>query len=158
MKRLAQVCFTALLPTLVTPQAALAQVPDREMARCAAISEPAQRLACLDALAFEAVARLQPAAQAELQARAKAASFGVGAKPSALAADLIESEIEDWVDGSGERTQFRLKSGQIWRVSDGSSGDVSLRDPKVTVRRNFFGTYFLEFAGRNSSPKVRRVQ
>jgi hypothetical protein len=158
MKRLSQVCFTALVLALITPQTAPAQVPDREMARCAAISEPTQRLACLDALAFDAVSRLQPTAQAELQSRAKSASFGVAAKPAALVADLIESEIEGWVDGWGERTRFQLKNGQIWRVSDDSSGDVNLRDPKVTVRRNVLGTYFLEFAGRNSSPKVRRVQ
>jgi hypothetical protein len=160
MKPFRQAGLAGLLFSVLAtcPQAAWAQVPDAEMARCARVSDPVQRLACLDALAAGAVARLEPAAQAAQQTRAQAANFGLPAQAPATNAELIETEIEGWVGDWNERTQFRLKNGQVWRVSDGSSGDVGLRNPKVTVRRNVLGTYFLEFAGRNGSPKVRRVQ
>lgn len=149
--------------------AASAQTPDREMARCAALSDAAARLACLDKLAAEAVARLQPAAQAAAQAKAQEQAFGapppkpVAARPEpgagpAPAPNVIESEIEGFVEGWRPNQQFRLKNGQIWRVTETTSGDVGLNNPKVRVRRNFMGTYFLEFVGRNDSPKVRRVE
>lgn len=156
------ICSLASLPVL-------AQTPDREMARCAAIGEAGARLACLDALAAAAVARLQPAAQVANQAanqaaQAKAQEQAFGApppKPTAAALpapDAIDSEIEGFVAGWRPNQQFKLKNGQVWRVSDGSSGELGLHNPKVRVKRNLFGTYFLEFAGRNDAPKVRRVE
>ncbi len=168
------------LPILPTLSAALllasplasAQTPDQELARCAAIAEAGPRLACLDALAAAAVARLRPEAQAAAQAKAREQAFGTQPAlksapsataaapvlPSSGAADTLESEIEGFVDSWRPNTHFKLKNGQVWRVSDGSSGEIGLRNPKVKVRRNFFGTYFLEFAGRNAAPKVRRVE
>jgi hypothetical protein len=154
----------SLLGLALTP--AIAQVPDRDMARCAAITESAARLVCLDALAAAAVARLNAGVAAPAAPAAPAAvvspdaGFGKVAKPLPVPAepDLLESEIEGYVDEWHGRSLFKLKNGQIWRVSDGSSGSVGLRNPKVRIVRNRFGTYFLEFAGLNGSPKVRRVE
>ncbi|MCZ8233626.1 MAG: hypothetical protein ACK520_11855 [Inhella sp.] len=154
--------------TMVLTGAASAQVPDAEMARCAAITDGAARLRCLDALAAGSVARLQAGTVAPAAPTA-AAAVAAAPSPSDLAAsmglpppkvaepDRIDSQIEGRVEGWGPNTHFRLKNGQVWRVSDGSTGDLGLTDPKVTIRRNRFGTYFLEFEGRNDSPKVRRV-
>jgi hypothetical protein len=33
-----------------------------------------------------------------------------------------------------------------------------MKNPKVRVTRNVFGTLFLEIEGTNNSPKVRRVR
>jgi hypothetical protein len=33
-----------------------------------------------------------------------------------------------------------------------------MQDPQVKIVRNIFGTMFLEIAGTNNSPKVRRVR
>ncbi len=150
---------TLPLALLISAGLASAQTPDAELARCASLAEPAARLACLDPLVAAAVARLQPAAQAKAQEQA----FGVAAPPAAKRAappvpDSLDSEIEGYVDGWRPNTHFKLKNGQVWRVSDGSSGDLGLRNPKVRVKRNFLGTYFLEFEGRNDAPKVRRVE
>jgi len=133
---------------LVLTGTAIAQVPDTEMARCAAITDGATRLGCLDALVAGSVARLQAGTVAPAAPTAIAA---VAAAPYRVY-DQIEGRVEGW----GPNTHFRLKNGQVWRVSDGSTGDLGLTDPKVTIRRNRFGTYFLEFEGRNDSPKVRR--
>jgi hypothetical protein len=47
----------------------------------------------------------------------------------------------------------------VWRVVDGSEAVLApMQDPKVRIVRNFFGTTFLEIAGTNNSPKVRRVR
>lgn len=165
------IAMKTLIPfvALLIAGSAGAQTPDRELARCAALSEPSARLACLDPLVAAAVARLQPAAQAAAQAKAQEQAFGapppkpVQAAPQAGAApapvpNLIESEIEGFVEGWRPNQQFRLKNGQVWRVTETSAGEVGLNNPKVRVRRNFMGTYFLEFVGRNDSPKVRRVE
>lgn len=154
---------TLPLALLISAGLASAQTPDAELARCAGLAEPAARLACLDPLVAAAVARLQPAAQAAAQAKAQEQAFGVAALPVAKQAapampESLDSEIEGYVDGWRPNTHFKLKNGQVWRVSDGSSGDLGLRNPKVRVKRNFLGTYFLEFEGRNDAPKVRRVQ
>jgi hypothetical protein len=149
--------------TLAAAATATAQVPDTEMARCAALRDDAARLRCLDALAAGSVARLQagtsapaPAAAVVAPAPDPAARFGAP-PPKVAEPELIVSQIDGRVEGWGPNTHFRLKNGQVWRVSDGSSGDLGMTNPKVTIRRNRFGTYFLEFEGRNDSPKVRRV-
>jgi hypothetical protein len=44
-------------------------------------------------------------------------------------------------------------------VVDGSSAVLApMKNPKVKVARNVFGTTFLEIEGTNNSPKVRRVR
>lgn len=138
-----------------------AQVPDSDMARCATLADDAARLRCLDALAAGSVARLKAGVVAPAPQAAPApptqAAFGAPPPRPPAGPEVMDSEIEGTVEGWGPNTHFRLKNGQVWRVTDGSSGDLGLRNPKVKVRRNAFGTYFLEFEGRNDSPKVRRV-
>jgi hypothetical protein len=162
MQRLAKLITQLGLALTLSP--ALAQVPDQEMARCAAIKDASARLSCLDALAAAAVARLgggatAPATVAPPAPKAEE-SFGKQSMPAPKPSgpDVLESEIEGLVEEWHGRSVFQLKNGQRWRVSDGSSGQVGQRNPRVRIVRNMFGTYFLEFPGINASPKVRRVE
>lgn len=73
--------------------------------------------------------------------------------------NFIESTLLGRIDGWSASTQFRLANGQIWRVSDDSSGAITeMENPKVKITRNAFGTMFLEIEGTSQAPRVRRVQ
>lgn len=71
----------------------------------------------------------------------------------------ISTTIVGKFDGWSGNELIKLGNGQTWRIIDGSSATLSpVTDPKVTVERNFIGTFFLKIEGTNNSPKVRRVQ
>ncbi len=131
---------------------AQAQVADSELLRCAALSDRVARLACFDELAVGAQVRQTP------QGRSAAIVAAFGAPTAADQTQSIDSEIEGLVEGWGPSTQFRLKNGQVWRVSDNSSATLYLKSPKVTVRRGALGSFLLEFEGSKETARVRRVQ
>jgi hypothetical protein len=144
----------ASLLLLLIPGAALAD--DAALLRCRGIADPSARLACYDALPLPAA----PARAAPVEAGG-ADQFGreALARPApAPEADAIESRIEGHFEGWGPNALIRLANGQIWRIADGSRGVHNIDNPKVRVRRGAFGAYYIEFEGRNQSPRVTRVQ
>jgi hypothetical protein len=46
----------------------------------------------------------------------------------------------------------------VWQVSDDSSLYLGRDNPKVTVRRGAFGSFFMDFEHENRSPRVRRIR
>lgn len=76
----------------------------------------------------------------------------------AAAADVIESSIAGPFKGWWPKDRIKLANGQVWQIADDSTGAVNLTDPKVTIRRGFFGGYRLEIEGVSKSPTVKRVQ
>lgn len=158
----------ALLVLLAVSGSALAH--DADLLRCRAIPDIASRVACYDAIPL-AAAPVAPAAAAAAAATAAkpapavapapAATFGLTATQMRKAEEpnFIESTLLGRIDGWSASTQFRLANGQIWRVSDDSSGAINEVDnPKVKITRNAFGTMFLEIEGTSQAPRVRRVQ
>jgi hypothetical protein len=159
----------ALLVLLAVSGSALAH--DADLLRCRAIPDISSRVACYDAIPVAAapVASTAPAAKPApaavptpvATAPTAAATFGLTAtqmrKPEEP--NFIESTLLGRIDGWSASTQFRLANGQIWRVSDDSSGSVTeVENPKVKITRNALGTMFLEIEGTNQAPRVRRVQ
>jgi hypothetical protein len=166
----------ALLVLLAVAGPAMAD--DAALLRCRAISNVPARVACYDAIPVAATtpaatatvaapatapATIAPGAPAQpaVAAISPAATFGLTAtqmrKPDEP--NSLESTLLGRIDGWGPSTQFRLANGQIWRVSDDSSGSVNEIDsPKVKITRNALGTMFLEIEGANQAPRVRRVQ
>jgi hypothetical protein len=159
------------LPLLLAANAVFAAAPaapaDDAILHCRSLSEAGARLACYDAIplghAGAPVAAMPAAAPAH--ARAPVAtpeqSFGMDtvkrAEPETPR--FIDSAIPGRFSGWGPTSQFTLANGQVWRVVDGSEAVLApMQDPKVRIVRNFFGTTFLEIAGTNNSPKVRRVR
>lgn len=154
-----------LLSLLCVSSAALAD--DAALLACRKLGDTAARLACYDAIPADARAPLVAAAPAAAPAAATAAaapvnpeqSFGLENVRRPEEPKLIESSVVGHLEGWGPNTQFKLANGQVWRVSDGSSGTLDpVTDPKVRITRNVFGTIFIEFAGTNQSAKVRRVR
>lgn len=151
-----------ILSLLSVSGAALAD--DAAILTCRALGDSQARLACYDRIPVGA----QPAATLA------AASATPGAAPAATAEQRfgleqvqrkeaepqsIESTIEGNFGGWEPGAQIRLANGQVWRVVDGSSAVLApMKNPKVRVTRNVFGTLFLEIEGTNNSPKVRRVR
>jgi hypothetical protein len=149
-----------LLAALVSGPALAAT--DADLARCRVIADPGQRLACYDVLA-PAVAGAVPAAPPPPPAvpaakAAPAVEFGFELRAWDLAPQAVDSRIVGAFDGWEPNSRIRLENGQVWQVTDGSRGVMAVRDPKVTISRGSFGTFFLEIEGRRQAPRVRRVE
>lgn len=142
-----------LLTLLCASGAALAD--DGALLACRKLGDTAARLACYDAIPADASA---PRATAAAPANPEQ-SFGMENVRRPEAPKLIESAVVGRLEGWGPNTRFTLANGQVWRVSDGSSGMLDpVTDPKVRITRNMFGTMFIEFPGTNQSAKVQRVR
>ncbi|WP_332848801.1 hypothetical protein [Massilia sp. S19_KUP03_FR1] len=131
---------------------------DNAMRACRAMTDTSARLSCYDRIELSAM----PAAPA---APALTPQQAFGLAPAAMAVqapakiDAVESTIVGPFAGWGPNTRFKLANGQVWRVVDGSDATLTpTTNPKVTIKRNFIGTIFLQVEGTNSSPKVRRVE
>jgi hypothetical protein len=83
--------------------------------------------------------------------------FGLEQKQTEALLPAIQSHIPGRFEGWGPSTSFRLANGQIWQVTDGSSGVHWIENPNVSVRRGMLGAFYLEIEGTNRSPRVRRL-
>lgn len=150
----------ALFVLLFVSGSALAD--DAAMLQCRSIADVPARVACYDAIPVGAVAPLAAAVAPTPQQREQA--FGMASVQAPKSAvpeqdNSISSTIAGRFDGWSGNELIKLSNGQVWRVVDGSSAVLSpVSDAKVTVERNFIGTFFLKIEGTNNSPKVRRVQ
>jgi hypothetical protein len=118
--------------------------------QCRQLAEAMPRLACYDAV------------QASVGAAAPAQhptpeQFGIEQRLTQGGAQAIESTIPGRFQGWSANDRITLANGQVWQISDDSSGYVSARDPKVRVRRGVLGAYYLEIEGTSRSPRVRRL-
>ncbi len=129
-----------------------AQAGDADWLRCAELRESAPRLACYDAQA----ARLRQAPAAA--AAERVAAFGAPQRVPAQEIDAVQSRILGLFEGWDPGQVLLLENGQRWRIADGSSATLRLRDPKVTVRRAALGTFRIEFEGSNQTARVKRMQ
>ena len=136
-----------------------AQAGDADWLRCAELRESAPRLACYDAQA--ARLRQAPAAAASAASAAAAervAAFGAPQRVPAQEIDAVQSRILGLFEGWDPGQVLLLENGQRWRIADGASATLRLRDPKVTVRRAALGTFRIEFEGSNQTARVKRMQ
>jgi hypothetical protein len=139
--------FALLLLALCT--ASMAE--ESPLLRCRKIIDPGRRLSCYDAIGEQPLPT--PAA------KPKDADFGLstGKLPDGKV-DAIETTLAREIDGWESNTRFNLSNGQVWKVTDDSSGVLRAGTHKVTVRRGALGSFFLEFEGTHRSPRVERVQ
>lgn len=144
--------FSLAAPLLLVAAAATAQDLTADIARCAAITDSVERLACYDAVAH------RPAPQPELGREQLP-------KPQGPAAAALDDSLTAAVGNVSltptGRLLLVLDNGQVWQQLD---GDVVRFAPygkfegiQVTISRGSFGSYNLQFAGQNALYKVRRV-
>ena len=135
-----------ILPLLLLSGAALAD--EAGMLRCRQVADPAARLACYDALT-------SPARAAE--------QFGREVRTAPPAVESIQSHIPGVFQGWQPQSLIRLANGQVWQVTDGSTGGYRLVDPKVKLERGALGSYFssskvrIDRSGSNASNSPLRV-
>lgn len=148
------------LPLSLLLLASTASASDADVLKCRALGDAGARLACYDAIPVGAKPAVAAAAPAPGAVRSKEENFGMEAKkqreeePTSITS-TVAGEFQGWGPGS----QIRLANGQVWRIIDGSEAVLPrMRDAKVRIERNMFGTLFLKVEGTNSSAKVRRVQ
>ncbi len=162
---------------VLTLAATAALADDAGLQGCRAIADSAKRLACYDALPIAPPAAAQarpptgPSASPSAGPSAESASVASpAAKPSLLSRfgfeqrvqpdelPALESYIPGRFEGWGPGSAIKLANGQVWQISDDSTRRAWLENPKVTVRRGAFGSFFLDVEKVNPSPRVRRVQ
>ena len=150
----------------------LATADDAAILRCRAVTEPAARLVCYDALVVKPTANvLKPETQADKTPKAnvsaataspavqKANQFGLEEKlANKNELDAIESQITGSFEGWTARSIIKLANGQVWQISDNSSRAHYIDNPTVRIRRGALGSFYLEIQGTNISPRVKRVQ
>lgn len=133
---------------------ATAFADDAALLRCRELSDPAARLACYDAVALPASKTSAPRGER----RETPDEFGIDRTGSEQRLDAIESHIEGRFDGWGPRDKIQLANGQVWQISDGSTGGIRRDNPKVRIRRGVLGAFYLEVEGTHQSPRVRRLK
>lgn len=152
---------TALPVAILLLASSSAFASDAALLTCRAIGDVTARVACYDAIPVGAA---RPTGVAAPVAAAPGATpeqnFGMEAvKQREAQPKSIQSTVVGNFQGWGPGAQIRLANGQVWRIVDGSEAVLApMKDPRVTIERNMFGTLFLRVDGTNSSAKVRRVQ
>ncbi len=106
------------------------------LAACRAITATEERLACYDAIPLTATAGPTPTEPPK----------------------VIETSIAGPFRGWWPKEKIAMTNGQVWQISDDSTGAVKLNDPKVRISRRMFGGYTLEIEGCAKAPSVKRVQ
>ena len=138
-----------------------AQADGAAILRCRQVADPAQRLACYEAIVLPVAGSdaLVPVPAPTQPPPPNVGNFGLEVK-SALVGQpaTMDSTIPGRFFGWGPNDSITLANGQVWQISDDSRGAMTSTDPKVTVRRGALGAFYLEIAGTNRSPKVRRIR
>lgn len=145
---------------------ALASAPARAdeagLLRCRQAADPATRLTCYDALADQArqrqASRPSGAAVAAPAAADKVAEFGQPPKPGAADIEVMESRIVGRFEGWRPGQRFTLANGQVWQITDDSSGFGDAQEPVVRIRRAALGSFMMEVDGVTRSPRVKRLR
>jgi len=97
-------------------------------------------------------------AAAAAPARTAEAAFGLPESRRPDAVDAVHSTVGPRFSGWGPNSRIRLANGQVWQVTDGTSVELPEGPRKVSVKRGALGSYYLDFEGLNTSPRVRRVE
>jgi hypothetical protein len=159
--------------------AAIADVPESDVVRCAAIVPDGERLACYDAIADKvsaaasiaatrraeaaALARQEAAAAAEAARQAAANAFGaedVAAirRESRNSDDNeIQATIMEVLKDLRGRYVLLLDNGQTWRQLDGTLYKLK-RGETVRIKRRAISGYRLSFDKINQTVAVERLR
>lgn len=149
-------CYDALTPAVVSAPAAASPAAVDIAAPVPPPVLPAAPISPTVAAAAPA-APAAPAADASTQA-----NFGAEAlrrkEITAASPEQLQARVVGTVDTLFRGSRLKLDNGQVWQYLDSRELLLDLRDPAVTIERNFIGSYWMRFDGRSTSIKVRRIQ
>lgn len=147
----------------------------QDIEKCAAIRNAAERLFCFDNMAAELSgagmsampapaesAKNKPAATGRATAvtppPAQEDSFGLEMEQVRDSADRIQSRYDGTFNGWDGATVFRLENGQVWKQAESGRLSMKAERPVITIKRGWFGAFYLKVEGANKSIRVKRVQ
>ncbi len=179
MKRIG---FSVILLALLTAGPANAQESLRQgLERCASIRNAAERLFCFDSLAAGNVAT-EPAQSSSAQVArpvantpvarppasnpapprretsAEGGDFGLELEKTREGPQSISSRYDGTFDGWDGDTVFRLENGQVWQQAESDRLAFKAERPVITIRRGWFGVYYLKVEGANKQIRVKRIK
>lgn len=138
---------TATIAVLLGGACAAAAAADGGLAACRALADERERLGCYDALPLT------------LPAAASGEEFGNRPSPERAPEPAeVRARLDGKLSGWQRGTRFVLDNGQVWQSVDYEPGYEELENTAVTIKRNFFGTYWLELDKVHGSIRVQRVQ
>lgn len=145
---------------LLTAVTTVAHSQQDSLLSCRQLREAQARLACYDRLADQLGANSTPAPTLTAQHNPAPAVANFGLPPSVRKDEVeaVQSSVGAGFSGWGPNQRIHLLNGQVWQVVDGSSVALPVGARKVTVKRGALGSFYLDFEGLNSSPRVRRVE
>jgi hypothetical protein len=133
---------------LLFASGAACAVDDAVVLRCRALSDPAARFACYEAMP------VAPAPSAEQRFGMKRLEKKADDEPGA-----IRSTVRGRLDGWRYGTQLTLANGQVWQVADDIDAVLpDLVNPAVRIERGALGAYYLQLEASNSAARVVRVK
>jgi len=127
---------------------------------CAAITDPAARLACYDAQSQPGQGTPVPAEPAnQPPAGTDVEGFGLPPAQTEQPARNISARIVGPVSTWKRGTLFKLDNGQVWKAVDQERGHYTTipENPEVTISRNVFGAYWMEIVAVRARIKVKRI-
>ncbi len=148
--------------------------PAGEIQKCAIIKNAAERLFCYDSLAANLDApapavpvRAKPAPATSItETRETPASdqaaenenFGLELQQAREGPDEINSRYDGSFKGWSGNTIFRLENGQVWRQAEADRLKMNAERPMITIKRGWFGVYYLKVEGANKRIRVKRIK
>lgn len=150
--------------------------PKQDIEKCATIANAAERLFCFDSLAAQMSSpgsagdramtsqTASPAAARETarpvppRAEQEHDDFGLEMQQARDSADQIESRYDGFFKGWDGATVFRLENGQVWKQSESGRLSLKAERPMITIKRGWFGAYYLNVEGANKSIRVKRIK
>lgn len=176
------VALVVVLGSLAPTTAEAQQSVSDGLSKCAAILNAAERLFCFDSLAAgnevqmpekraattstagrgdsgaTPVAATRPAMQPASEPARDESDFGRELQQAREGPESVSSRYDGTFRGWTGDTVFQLENGQVWKQSETDRLSVTLERPMITVRRGWFGAYYLKVEGANKQVKVKRIK
>ncbi|NNF51613.1 MAG: hypothetical protein HKN59_04160 [Gammaproteobacteria bacterium] len=151
--------------------------------KCASISNAAERLFCFDSLAAgqddqaRANNSVAPTPSASMSASGSSpvaaarptrpvvnpdntgsTDFGLELEQVKQGPQTLTSRYAGAFTGWTGDTVFQLQNGQVWKQVE--TGRLSFRaeNPVITIRRGWFGAFYLKVEGANKQVRVKRIK
>lgn len=73
--------------------------------------------------------------------------------PEEMSSEAV-GEFKSW----DKDMQVNLKNGQVWQINSSRSLYYPITNPKITIEKGAFGSFYMSIEGINRSLKVKRVK
>ncbi|MFI4979674.1 MAG: hypothetical protein ACHQIO_04950 [Nevskiales bacterium] len=147
------VCYDSLsrqaaaVPAVAAPAAATAAVPS------AVVSSTAAPAAAPVAAAVAAAPAVASAATTEQSFGSELVNRRINEGPQSL-----KGEVVGEIDGIRRHARFHLNNGQIWESVDDNEYEYEGDNPRVSIDRNFAGSYWMHLDKAHFNVRVNRVE